>query len=406
MYANISNLDYLRNRNENQKEVLLEDCVKEIVTKEDERYKLVSVSLLTSRNDTIRKICKHKDLQQIKGEYSFIELRGKIIEILYSEYVTPEIFKAFISNNKCFKEWVIRISKDTLKRLRLRSRISETIDKHLDPSPYTVAFILSQVFLSELVDWTKYQSPIFNTPDSIESDLSSIYIQNYPIDIYKLIDLLKRDDSDLWKVFRFVIYKITDIVACNYLYNKNNKDDIRSEAWIKSNDRIYNLIMSDDIPVFDTAIHLRNYIGRISLNNIRNIIKKDNATAVYLNDVNDIEKVLSSSEVTLEDFSFFDIDTNNQDDVKHGLVNVLFNKPKGIYESIVRGIEDKIDILIEHAEGDSYRELAKRIYGENLSPQKQKLYEDNLRQGVSRAKKTVINRFKELIRKKLGDGKE
>lgn len=386
--------------------MLLEDCVKEIVTKEDERYKLVSVSLLSSKSDTIRKICKHKDLQQIKGEYSFIELRKKVIEILYSECVTPEIFKSFISDNKCFKEWVIRISKDTLKRLRFRSEITETIDKHLDPTPYTVAFIPSQLFLSELVDCIKYQSSIFNTPDSIESDLSNIYIKNYPIDIYKFIDLLKRDDSDLWKVFRFVIYKITDIVACNYLYNKNNKDDIRSEAWIKSNDRIYNLIMSNDIPVFDTAIHLRNYIGRISFNNIRNIIKKDNATAVYLNDVNDIEKVLSSSEVTLEDFSFFDIDTNNQDDVKYGLVNVLFNKPKGIYESIVRGVEDKIDLLIEHAEGDSYRELAKRIYGEDLSPQKQKLYEDNLRQGVSRAKKTVINRFQELIRKKLGDGKE
>lgn len=386
--------------------MLLEDCVKEIVTKEDERYKLVSVSLLSSKSDTIRKICKHKDLQQIKGEYSFIELRKKVIEILYSEYVTPEIFKSFISDNKGFKEWGIRISKDTLKRLRFRSETTETIDKHLDPTPYTVAFIPSQLFLSELVDWTKYQSSIFNTPDSIESDLSYIYIQNYPIDIYKLIYLLKKDDSDLWKVFRFVIYKITDIITCNYLYNKNNKDDIRSEAWIKSNDKIYNLIMSDDIPAFDTAIHLRNYIGKISFNNIRNIIKNNNFTTAYINDVNDIEDVLSLSGATLEDFSFFDIDANNQYDIKHGLVNVLFNKPKGIYEFIVKGLEDKIDILIEHVEGDSYRELVKRIYGENLSPQTQKLYEDNLRQGVSRAKKTVINRFKELIRKKLGDGKE
>lgn len=406
MYTNISNLDYLRDRNENQKEVLLEDCVKEIVTKENERYKLVSVSLLSSKNDTIRQICKHKDLQQAEKEYSFTELREKIIDILYSEYVTPEIFKSFISDNKCFEEWVVRISKDTLKRLRLRSNISQTIDKDLDPSPYTIAFIVSQFFLSELVDYTKYRSPIFTTPDSIESDLLNIYIQNYPIDIYKLIDLLRKDDSDLWKVFGFVIYKITDTVTWNYLYNKNNKDDIRSEAWIKSNDRIYHLIMSGEIPVFETATHLRNYIGRISLNNIRNIMKKENSTTIYLEDVNDIEKVLSSEWTVLDDFSIFDIDVNNKEEVRNGLVNVLFNKPKGIYETIVSGIEDKIDILVQHSDKCSYRELVKKTYGNDLSPQRQKQYEDNLRQGVSRARKMVVDKFKELIRKKLGDGKK
>lgn len=390
----------------NQREVLLEECVKEIITKEDERYKLVSVSLLSSKSETIKHISNRKDLQQIKEKSSFVQLRSKIIEILYSEYISPEIFKSFISaNDKRFEKWIIRISKDTLKRLRLRFEISHTIDKDLDPSPYTLAFIVSQLFLSELIDSTKYKSSIFNTPDSIESDLFSIYIQNYPIDINKLIDLLKKDDSDLWKVFRFVIYKITDIVAYNYLYNKNNKDDIRSDAWMKSNDRIYNLMLSGDIPVFDTAIHLRNYIGRISYNNIRNITKKDKSTEIYLDDVSDINKILSSSWPNTEDFSFFDIDIDNPEDLKSGLIQVLFNKPKGIYESIAKDIDDKISILLQHTDGKSYKELVETMYGNNLSLKKQKQYEDNLRQGVSRVKKTLVDRFKDLTSKRLGDGK-
>ena len=96
MHANIPNLDYLRNRKENQKEVLLEDCVKEIITKEDERYKLVSVSLLSSKTEAIKHISNHKDLQQIKEKSSFTELRNKILEILYSEHVTVSIINSFI----------------------------------------------------------------------------------------------------------------------------------------------------------------------------------------------------------------------------------------------------------------------------------------------------------------------
>ncbi len=391
----------------NQREVLFEDCVKEIITKEDERYKLVSVSLLSSKADIIKHISKRNDLRQIKEKSSFSELRNKIIEVLYSEYVTAQKIDSFISDEALFKDWIIRISKDILKRLRLRSNPSETIDKDLDPSPYTIAFIASLTFLCELIDWNKYQSRTFNTPESIESDLSSVYARKYPINLDKFLELLKKDDADLWKVFRYVIYKITDVVAYKYLYKLNNKDDLRSEAWMRSNEKIYDLILSNNIPNFETGIHLRNYIWRISVNNLANLVKKKNIVNNHIEDMNDIDKMLSSDwgEPTSGDFSFFDIDINNQEDIKLGLVNVLFNKPDGIYESIAKGIDDKIDILLQHTDGKSYKELAENIYGSNLSLKEQKQCEDNLRQGVSRAKKTLVDRFKDLINKKLGDGK-
>lgn len=388
--------------------MLFEDCVKEIITKEDERYKLVSVSLLSSKADIIRYISERNDLRQIKKESSFSEFRNKIIDVLYSEYVTIQKIDSFISDEALFKDWIMRISKDILKRLRLRSNSSATIDKDLDPSPYTIAFIASLTFLHELIDWNKYQSRTFNTPESIESDLSSIYARQYPINLDKFLELLKKDDADLWKVFRYVIYKITDIVAYKYLYKLNNKDDLRSEAWIRSNEKIYNLILSDNIPNFETGIHLRNYIWRISVNNLANLVKKKNIVTNHIEDLDDIDKMLSSNygESISDDFSFFDIDISNPEDIKFGLVKVLFNKPDGIYESIAKGIDDKIDILLQHTDGKSYKELAENIYGSNLSPKEQKQYEDNLRQGVSRVKKTLVDRFKDLISKKLGDGKQ
>ena len=391
----------------NQREVLFEDCVKEIITKEDERYKLVSVSLLSSKADTIKHISKRNDLLQIKEKSSFTELRNKIIEVLYSEYVTIQKIDSFISDETLFKDWIVRISKDILKRLRLRSDSSVTIDKDLDPSPYTIAFIASITFIYELIDWNKYQSRTFNTPESIESDLALVYACRYPINIDKLLELLKKDDADLWKVFRYVIYKITDVVAYKYLYKLNNKDDLRSEAWIRSNEKIYNLILSNNIPDFETGIHLRNYIWRISVNNLANLIKKKNIVTNHIEDLNDIDKILSADwvESISDDFSFFDIDINNQEDVKFGLVKVLFNKPDGIYQSIAKGIDDKIDILLQHTDGKSYKELAENIYGSNLSLKEQKQCEDNLRQGVSRVKKTLVDRFKDLISKKIGDGK-
>lgn len=392
----------------NQREVLFEDCVKEIITKEDERYKLVSVSLLSSRADIIKHISNRNDLRQIKEKSSFTEFRNKIIDVLYSEYVTILKIDSFISDEALFKDWIMRISKDVLKRLRLRSNLSATIDKDLDPSPYTIAFIASRAFIYELIDWNKYQSRTFNTPESIESDLLSVYTSKYPIGIDKLIELLKKDDADLWKIFRYVIYKITDVVAYKYLYKLNNKEDLRSEAWIRSNEKIYDLILSNNIPNFETGIHLRNYIWRISLNNLANLVKKKNIITNHIEDLNDIDKMLSSDwgESTSDNFSFFDIDIKNPEDIKLGLVNILFNRPDGIYESIAKGIDDKIDILLQHTDGKSYKELAENIYGSNLSLKEQKQCEDNLRQGVSRVKKTLVDRFKDLISKKLGDGKQ
>lgn len=144
------------------------------------------------------------------------------------------------------------------------------------------------------------------------------------------------------------------------------------------------------------------------MNNLANLVKKKNIVTNHIEDLNEIDKMLSTylGESTSDDFSFFDIDINNQEDVKFGLVKVLFNKPDGIYESIAKGIDDKIDILLQHTDGKSYKELAENIYGSNLSLKEQKQCEDNLRQGVSRVKKTLVDRFNNLISKKLGDGKQ
>lgn len=392
----------------NQNEVQFEEVVREIIIKEDERYKLVSASLLSSRGDAVKQICKHEDLQTMKTKFSIPELRKSVIEILYSEIVTSAKFILLTSDEKSFEIWISRVLRDILRRMRLRMDISLTIDKDLQPSPYTLAFGLSMTFFNELIDSTKYSEGIFGTPESVEKDIVGVYSQNYPIDLEKLLDLLKKDDAELWKVFNVVIYKIAKYMAHLKVYDESRRDDVGSEVWMKSNERIYESIMTGSIPTFESAIHLRNYIGQISYNHIRNIIKKDNSRLEYHDDMTEIEKILSSNneDYNTVDFSLFDIDVNDPDDVKRGLVGVLFNKPTGIYESIVDGVEDKIEILIERTEGDSYRDLVIKTHGDNLSPHKQKQYEDNLRQGVLRAKKTVIDRFNNLLRKKIGDEKK
>ncbi|PXV58817.1 hypothetical protein CLV62_14429 [Dysgonomonas alginatilytica] len=396
-------LTYLSGEKQKIVDVQFEECIEEIVIKENERYKLSTFNLIDSVNSILQTLFSNDVLLRKWGNTPFTDFRKEVLEILYLEHILPQIPDIFSADKEIYKEWIFSISKDILKRIQIKHRDVLTIDKDLDPNPDTIAFKASHTYLAEILDWNKYQQSQIILPELLERKINETCLQKYPIGIHKFIDLLKKDDRDLWKTTSHVIYKIAGLVIKYYCFNKNNSDDLRSDTWIKSNEKIYNLIISGEAPDFESGLHLRNYIAKINLNNLRNIQKKEhliNNTNVTISDFAEIH-VEDRDSTDYNDLSFFDIDINNEQEVKFGLINILYNKPKGVYDTLAKGIEDKLDMLIQHSEGESYREIAIKKYGVYCSPEKLKKDEDNIRQGVSRAKKTIIFRFYELLKKQL-----
>lgn len=373
--------------------------IREIITKENERYLLSAFRLIESKDKIISALCADVRLAEENRGKEYSDFRKAVLHKLYTEYVSPQVFHDFVHDRDSFAEWLFRIYKNVLKQLQRRYKNKQTIDSEIGTSPYTAAFKASRMYLSSIFGSEKKE---YTNPEFTENDLYIACSNHYPVDMPVLTGQLKKQDTDFWEIVSFVIHKIAGIVIRYYLYDTRHKDDLQSDVSIRSVDKVRELVATDKIPVFENGVHFKNYLANINFNNLRNFqkrVKSEQDSKVRLEDISDL-KIPEEEYEKPGGFYLSEIDVNNKDEVHQGLVDVLYNKREGIYQELIKDVEEGLDIIIKYRQHDvSYDEIIEIIYGDGLPGDERKRIYDNMRQTVSRTRRTLVSRFYKLISK-------
>lgn len=370
--------------------------IKEIVTKEDERYLLTRFGLLNSKGVLEKEVYTRISSTENWKHATRSEIKKIVLDSLYTEHVLQKGLQSFISKQDINKaDWIYYIYKEIIKRLRLQYNGKETIDKELIAHPRTIAFRLSLIIFCELFKPEDYKTEIIY-PKEVERNLGNACAGYYPVDVNRLTELLKRENPDFWEEISVVIYKIAKIVFYKDFSYLNYKDDLRSENWSKTEKTLKEYIFSGKNPTFENGYHLYNYMKRISRNHALNALKKKNMETP-LDDRYETE--MPETEIYYSDSDYLgSVDIRNEYEVQDKLVDIIYNQRGNVYNDLVDGIEDRVEMLLQFSIDDlPYRDISESIYGDTASKTEADRQDGNIRQNVLRVKKILIKRFYKIL---------
>lgn len=382
------------------------ETVVEIIQKECELYRLKEFGLLTSveeEADRLLRLLPDRAADSFTDMECFSRWRKKVTDLFYSRLD----YTAFLKRNKhtiTFSRFLLSLRKRLLRQLQTHWK-QDTIDSSLAIPSHTLAFKLS-VMLSEEADQLLYPFiDSFVSPDELEDNCDSFCKSYYPVDMEKLLAILRKDDKEFWNdIYLFIKYQAVRVTSCLLLSNQY-RDEIEQDTWCESSLLFREKILTDVIPSFDSAIHLRNYIVRICRNKCYEVIRCNKSQEVPMSTPEMdfeflMEKLVDDTESVCLDMDISrlsDIDINCNYEVSTALTSVLWNKIDPYYSWLVKGIEDKVDALrLHYVDGLSYEKIA-LLRAPDISTLELHRMQARLRQDVVRVRKVLKERFMKIL---------
>lgn len=387
------------------------DTIIEIIQKECELYRLKEFGLLTS-------VEKEADLLMtllpVVANDSFVDIdsfrlwKKKVIDLFYTRLG----YMDFLKHNKhkvAFSRFLLTLRKRLVKELQLKWT-EETIDSSLAVSSHSLAFKLS-VMISEEADRLLY--PTLDSccsPHELEDNCNSFCREYYPVDVDRLLKLLRKDDREFWNDIYLLIKYLAVRVTSYLLLSNQYRDDIEQDTWSESSLLFRDKILKDLIPTFASAIHLRNYIIRICQNKCYEVMRRNRREEVLMNNpVADsdilLSKMAEDKEPAWPDVdrnNIIDIDLDSDYEVSMALTAVLWDKAEPWYTKLIDGIEEKVNVVrLHYVHGLSYEQIAISKASEVSEPGSIDLHrmQARLRQDVVRTRKVLKERFVKILMK-------
>lgn len=386
----------------------MREAVTEIIQKECEQYNLIELGLVTSVEKAVEqflRVYSDADSGPFCDFSQYREWRRGVIDRFYHQLKYADFLEGN-SYQPVFTRFVFSLRKRLIRRIQERW-VGDTIDSILTASEHTLAFKLS-VMLSKEADQLLYpQMQLFRTPFDIESHCALFCQDYYPVDLEKLLARLRINDPEFWDEIYLLIKKIARRVTSYSISSNQYKDETEQDTWSESSLLLRDKIISGTFPLFESALHFRNYLIRVCQNKCHEAMRRNrkqelslddptlNGDALLMSVAEDLEQTRRETGAS----SLSDIDLDCAYEVSCALTSILWDKTEPWYAQLTKGLEEKVTILLSHyVQGLSYEQIA-ALHAPGLSASDRQRLQAKLRQDVVRVRKTLKERFVQILKK-------
>lgn len=384
----------------------IQEVITELVRKECEAYRLIDLGLLSSAEEGVRRLLplsEEADLSVFDDFVRFRTWRKEVLRLFYKQLD----YAGFIRrerNSVPFRRFLFYLKKRITRSLHEQCK-EPTIDKDLAVPPGTLAFRLSAMLDEELFRAEQPSLLSVDRPDALEEVCRESCRNCFPVGLEGLLVRLKKDDPEFWDDLYLTIKKIAQTVTSGQSVSIQYRKEILQDVWVDASLLLHGKVVEEDIPVFETSLHFRNYIARMCLNKCREAIRKHNLPGIVLTATGEmpLEALLYEEEekddIGLQEGNLADIDCENEDELGRCLAVVLWDKLEPWYSKLTNGIEEKTGLIFLHyVEGLPYEEIA-ALKDAEISGEARSRLANKLRQDVVRTRRLLKQRFIELLKR-------
>jgi len=387
--------------------------VSEIIQKEEEKHQLVRTGAITGLQDALRML-KQFELKNWDKNSILRYFYSTVVE--YASFITRE--KA---TNIILKRVLFRKSADYLRTLQKKEKA--LLDRELKTgSQLTVAYRISDIIYDAIYASFCRTAQSFENPDETCAFFFQELKKRYPLNIHEYIDLLKQDDRSFWEVTCHYLQALTYYVIRQYAGTSGANsyhDIICDETWSKAYEVLKKRLVEKEgnVPTFLTGNDFRNYMIKTCRYLAENLHKKYAGKEISFDELfsgfqyNDEGEAadeehtqafeIEDPEIPENDIKELDIDTGNPYEVAYAVSIILLNKDHAQHRTLVQGIEDKVELLINKAVNDmSYHEIVEASHGGKLNDDAFRRAVARARKDYERIRKILIGRLLDLIEKK------
>lgn len=375
-----------------------EYTLKLILKQEIKRCHLLKYKYISSEDELIFLFLNDIEVKALWDEkQSLPELKAYVLDSLYSKHIK-------LIDNPLFDNWIYEIYKRVLLILLNKHGVKLTIDESLNPTPHTLAYRASRMFLAEIYSFDTENYGNCLSADSIENDIHKICSVHYPVELARLMKQLKMKDKDFWDVIWFIMGSMAE-GAVNYSINTRNgfllfRDKAQEDKdWVAKvltdTSRIISQKIDEDKLIVEDAESLSKYIRATIINVVRNAFrtldKKKEIDLVGFNEQNLGSSIFYELPIVASD---------DFEDIRNVLLDILYNNEVKAYEMLTKGIkEEGLAVIKYKALGYSYDDYIEDVYGKNISAEEKKKENQRLRKSVERALNEIRIRIGKIYMK-------
>ncbi len=377
----------------------MESILSEILRKECETYNLVDLGLVKSPEDML------EDVAYVVPERTPAELADMQTFLSWRTIVLKKFYWLIGFNRFMWegrqgiqpKELLSPLKRKVLNRYRERYQ-GTTIDADLMVPPRTVAFMLSPQLEDDLHEEEVFIVNMMQTPSDIEKYYQQRCPIHFPLDLDAFLERLAKFDPDFWEVLYAFLHTIATRVTSYIPVSRQYKAEVLQDAWSETILFMRRKVCGKEMPRFESALHFRHYIERVSRNKAYEALRINQPPEVagwgdeFWQNVRDTYAHEPSPVM-----EYMAIDPTNEDEVNRALAVILLDKEAPLYDRLTADIREKVELMVAYCDTRvSYDEMTGGKYS-RMSPKEKTRYENNLRQKVSRTRHLIRKRFINLL---------
>lgn len=380
----------------------LERDTLELLTKEDERYRLRRMGFFRDVRDEAALVASQFPPEE--GE-DFHQWKSRCLR----EYYRLKGFGMFCRErllNPEFEGTVESIFKRHLRNMFETSERTDT-DKYLAPDSDTVSFALEPDLFQKLYTLNFSSMPSFGNTAELDRFCQQITSASFPVKEPAVVKGMQDNKNFYWEKFYLKLKPITAAFCYQMsgISGENNTHDIWSDTCISVNSAVVDRRMKEPVTAKDIISYsigvLKNKNKEIARSRAKSPADID--TLQYKLTAEDEEKYFNNPVTKPENFPSQEkglanyIDYTDKDSVQGYFIVILYNKEHPLHDILVKGYEDKVQKMFEHyIDGLSYEEIVARHSGAKEGREQVKECA-RLRQEIKRLKKSLYDRYTKML---------
>lgn len=381
-----------------------EKHITEVLTKENERYRLMRLGLFPD----ITKECKLAAMlmDSAQEEEDFAVWKSKVLREYYRAKGFSAFCKEHISDPE-FESMVLSVLRRQLEITRRKSPRTET-DNYLAADNDTVSYALPKEIFHDIYSFSFPGFPAIGNTFELEDICSGMVREHFPLPEERIIGHMKENHSFFWEKFYQKLKHITSSICYQMsgVYGENNIHDIWSDTCLSVNSAVTGGKMKHDVDAraiisyaVGTLKNKNRELGRqkkrqgADLDSLQYKLTAEDENNYFDNPVTIPENFVSHS-LHLSTY----VDYEDEDSKRGYFIVMLYNKEHPLHDILVKGLEDKVDRLMEHyIDGLSYEDMAVKYFGEKSGKELVTICA-KLRQETKRVKEKLYSRYLTILK--------
>lgn len=381
----------------------LKEYIMEVLTKENEHYRLVQLGFISDIENEARLYCRKFPINE-NETLSDYECRT------LPEYYKFKGFDKFCKNNidnGNFRRMIRHLLNNHLLKLFRHCGRTKT-DKFLAPENDTISYFMPERIFEQFFESNLSEFASFENTCELNKFCRQAVSDNFPLKESVIIKEMQSNNSCLWEKFYIKLRYITATYCykISHISGENNIHEIWSDTCCTANAAVIEGRLQEPVTAKAIMSYAVGIIKNKNMEYLRNKSKQPvNIDAVSYKLTNEDENLFFNKPITIpsnfpsQDFKFSNyIDCTDKESVQGYFIVILYNDKHPLHNLLIEGNENKVKRLFEHyVNGLSYEEIAIRHYGKK---DEKELFKQTaqIRQEVKRLKTKLINRYYDLMK--------